>query len=80
MSFIPSHILLQLDSDLVDEANDNTVYLGYLKPGTVPGQGKCRIIRKQKTDTVTTTMFPNGIDDFEHEWNARTGLNYLHRK
>lgn len=74
MSSLPTLIEQNMSADLIDEADDNTVYFGFLKPGT----NNCMIKRMLKAGTVTTVMYPDGINDFVYDWASRAGYNYLH--
>lgn len=76
MSNLRTIIEQGLEPDLIDEVSENLTYIGYLKPGT----DLCLIKRIQKTDTVTTFMYPHGHFDFAYDWAERADYNYAHKR
>ena len=83
MSLLATFIEQGLKPDIVEELSAPGVgikeltYIAFLKNGDTT---KAMIKEVKKVGDVTTVKYPNGHDDFVHDWAARAGYNYEFRR
>jgi hypothetical protein len=61
---------------LIDEADENTTYFGFVGHAQPDSNPKCSILRTQKTGTVTIRMWADGNMARTQNWNDRVSLTY----
>ena len=79
---IPTLLEQGLQPDVFEEIEGledghELTYIGYFKNGDPTN---AMIKKVEKIETVTTIMFPNGINDYTQNWASRTALNYTFKR
>jgi hypothetical protein len=70
-------LLFTRPPDLVDEADANTTYIGYIRNGD---KERCLIIQIWKFGTVTYRMYAKGLATYDNNWALRAELVYEYLK
>ncbi len=79
MSLLSTAIEQGMAPDVIDETDENDIFLGYFKYNRLTSPNHCLIKRVTKTGSITTMKYPNGRFDFVHDWDQRSGYNYRFR-
>jgi hypothetical protein len=64
------------DIDRTDEPDENTVFIGVLKPST----GGWFIKKITQVGSERLFQYPNGQRDFLHSWDDRLNYTYMDKK
>ena len=72
----------QVENTRPKEIDGNTavdiIYIGWAQPSTAFSKAEWYIIKMVKTDTDSwSTLYPNGVQEFESQWSERTTYTYL---
>lgn len=65
------------ESTIIDEVNDNLLYVGYADLGASLGEPVWKIKRVQTIGTITTVKYADGNKFYDNIWDNRGSLNYL---
>lgn len=66
-----------LQPSVIDEADENTTYVGYCLPDCKSHKDKKWLIKRIKTnESIQTIGFPNGSRKFDKEWDKRSSYTY----
>lgn len=65
-----------LPEPFIDEISSNEKYYGWAPMGTSEDDEGWRIMKEEKTGTVTKRTYAQGTMDFVSSWTDRTSYNY----